>query len=344
MRLLVLGGTHFLGRAVVSAALDRQWDVTIFRRGTSGDAPAGVREVRGDYTDVRSVARLAEHGPWDAVVDTLAFVPRETLAVAGALKDRVQRYVVVSSVSAYQGWPVEPLTEASPVLDCPPDAGPDYGYDGDPGPSTYGFGKAGCERAVSTVFGADRSVVLRPGVILGPHEYVGRLPWWLRRLREGGRVLAPGNPGRAIQPVDVRDVADFALHCAQGVSGVFNVTGPGNETFGDFLGSCAGMVAPTGTELVWASEEFLVSQGIRQWTGLPLWRTYAGAWDVDSSRARSAGLTTRPLAETVRDTWEWLEAESPDLENERAAELGIARDREAAVLAAWDEYLASRRR
>lgn len=335
MRLLVLGGTHFLGRAVVSAALARQHDVTIFRRGTSGQDPDGVRSVRGNYTDPRDLARLADHEPWDAVVDTLAFVPRDTLAVAQALRHRVGRYVVISTVSAYEGWPTEPLTETSPVLECPPDAGPGYGFDGDPGPSTYGFGKAGCERAVIETFGTDRTAILRPGVILGPHEYVGRLPWWLGRLQRGGQVLAPGNPGRPIQPVDVRDVANFALLCAEGSVGTFNVTGLGNETFGDFLGACAQLAAPSGTELVWASDEFLVSQGIRQWTELPLWRTYAGAWDVDSSEARAAGLTTRPLANTVRDTWEWLNEHTPELDNERAAELGISPAREAEVLAAW---------
>jgi 2'-hydroxyisoflavone reductase len=335
MRLLVLGGTRFLGRAVASAALAQQHDVTIFRRGTSGPDPADVRSVRGNYSDPRDVARLADHGPWDAVVDTLAFVPRDTLAIAQALRPVVDRYVVISSVSAYEGWPVEPLTEASPVLECPPDAGPDYGYDGDPGPSTYGFGKAGCERAVLETFGADRTAILRPGVILGPHEYVGRLPWWLRRLQRGGQVLAPGNPGRPIQPVDVRDVANFALLCAEGTAGAFNVTGRGDETFGDFLAASAQLAAPSGTELVWASDEFLVSQGIRQWTELPLWRTYAGAWDVDSSRARAAGLTTRPIANTVRDTWEWLNEDAPELDDERAAELGIDPAREAEVLEAW---------
>ncbi|NUT51163.1 MAG: NAD(P)H-binding protein [Saccharothrix sp.] len=336
MRLLVLGGTHFLGRAVVSAALDRGWSVTIFRRGTSGVDPAGVRSVRGDYANAADVARLADHGPWDAVVDTLAYVPRETLGVARALKDHVRRYVVVSSLSAYRGWPVEPLTEASTVLDCPADAGPGHGYDGDPGPSTYGFGKAGCERAVVEAFGEGRTAVLRAGVILGPHEYIGRLPWWLRRVRRGGRVLAPGDPRRVIQPVDVRDVADFALRCAEGATGVFNVTAPGTETFGDLLGACAAVAAPTGTGFVWATDEFLASRGVRQWTELPLWRTYAGTWAVDSSAARAAGLTTRPLADTVRDTWEWLVAEAPVLHDDRAHELGISREREAALLAEYE--------
>ncbi len=295
-----------------------------------------MHSVRGDYTDVRDVARLEDHGPWDAVVDTLAFVPRETLAVAQALKNSVTRYVVISTVSAYEGWPIEPLTESSAVLECPSDAGPGYGFDGNPGPSTYGFGKAGCERAVMETFGASRSAILRPGVILGPHEYVGRLPWWLRRLERGGQVLAPGNPGRPIHPVDVRDVANFALTCAEGATGTFNVTAPGTETFQDFLDACAETVGAN-AELEWVPDEFLVSQGIRQRTEIPLWRAYAGAWAVDSSAARAAGLTTRPIAETVRDTWEWLTEEQPELDNERVAELGIASEREAEALSGLKE-------
>ncbi|PRY39035.1 NAD-dependent epimerase/dehydratase family protein [Umezawaea tangerina] len=331
MRLLVLGGTHFLGRAVVSDALARGWDVTVFRRGISGADPEGVRSVRGDYTGPDDVVRLASAGPWDAVVDTLAYVPRETLAVASALRDAVRRYVLVSTLSVYAGWPVDPLTEDSPVLDAPADAGPGFGYDGDPGPSTYGFGKAGCERAVIEVFGADRAAVLRVGVVLGPHEYVGRGPWWLRRVRRGGRVLAPGDPRRPIQPVDVRDVADFALRCAEGTTGVFNVAGSGDETFGDFLAACADRAAPEGTEVVWVPDEVLVAREIRQWTGLPMWRTHPGTWAADTALARAAGLVTRSLAETVCDTWEWLLAEDP----EPAAGMGITPDQEAEVLAAY---------
>jgi nucleoside-diphosphate-sugar epimerase len=261
------------------------------------------------------------------------YVPREVQALARALEPVVSRYVFVSSVSAYTGWPIEPLTESSPVLDCPPDADGDYGYDGDPGPSIYGFTKAGCERAVTGVFGDERTMILRPGVILGPREYVGRLPWWLNRVRRGGRVLAPGHLSGPIQAVDVRDVAAFALSGAQ-VAGIFNVTAPGDETFGDFLGACVATAAPSGTELEWVAGDFLVAQGLRQWTEVPLWRTYAGAWAVDATRAREAGLLTRPLVETVRDTWAWMQ-EGQLVEHERAGELGLAPDKESAVLSAW---------
>ncbi len=334
-RLLVLGGSWFLGRAVVDDALARGWEVTTFRRGQSGDDAPGATVIRGDRTDLEDVARLTSAGPWDAVLDTSGYVPRDVLAVARALDPVVGRYVFVSTVSVYEGWPLEPLTEDSPVLDCPADAGPDFGYDAVPGPSVYGFTKSGSERAVREVFGDSRSVAIRPGVILGPREYVGRLPWWLRRVQRGGQILAPGSPERSIQPVDVRDVAGFALDSAIGSAGVFNVTAPGTDTMADFLDACR---AVTGSDarFTWVTDEsWLVAQGVAQWTELPLWRTYAGAWAVDASRARAAGLTTRPLADTVADTWDWLGSGGTGVGHERAAEQGIDQDKEAAILAAW---------
>ncbi|GAB2979387.1 NAD-dependent epimerase/dehydratase family protein [Saccharothrix stipae] len=334
MRVLVLGGSWFLGRAVVDAALGAGHEVTTFRRGLTGDDVHGIRAVRGDRTDPDDLVRLASHGPWDVVIDTSGYVPREVLALARVLDRVVHRYVFVSSVSAYAGWPTEPLTESSAVLDCPSDADRGYGRRGNPGPSSYGFAKAGCERAVAGVFGAERTMILRPGVILGPREYVGRLPWWLDRVRRGGRVLAPGDPARPIQPVDVRDVAVFALLGAR-VAGAFNVTAPGDETFGDFLGACAA-AAPGGTELEWVADDFLVAQGLRQWTEIPLWRTHAGTWAVDAARAREAGLRTRPLVDTVRDTRAWMRG-GRLVEHERARRLGIAPDKETAVLSAWAE-------
>ncbi|MGH3865357.1 MAG: NAD-dependent epimerase/dehydratase family protein [Pseudonocardiaceae bacterium] len=335
-RLLVLGGSWFLGRAVVDGALARGWEVTTFRRGRSGEDALGVTVVRGDRTKVIDLARLADAGPWDAVVDTSGYVPREVLAVARVLEPVASRYVFVSTVSVYQGWPMVPLTEDSSLLECPPDAGPDFGYNGNPGPLVYGFTKAGSERAVVETFGAERSVVLRPGVIVGPREYIGRLPWWLRRVARGGRVLAPGQPDRRIQPVDVRDVADFALRTAVGPAGVFNITSSGHDTMADLLIVCRD-VTGSAARFEWITDEaWLVAQDVAQWTELPLWRTYAGAWAVDSSRARAAGLTTRPLRTTVSDTWEWMHSGRPAVMHERQSKHGIDPGKENAILGIWD--------
>lgn len=335
IRVLVMGGSWFLGRAVVDEALSRGCDVATFRRGRSGHASTDVALIRGDRTNSDDLVRLADAGPWDAVIDTSGYVPREMLAVARTLEPVARRYIFVSTVSVYRGWPVERLTEESPILDCQPDAGPDYGYDGDPGPSVYGFTKAGCERAVLDVFGASRTVLLRPGVILGPREYVGRLPWWLRRMERGGQILAPGRPDRSIQPVDVRDVASFALRGVTGQAGTFNVTAPGHESMRDFLVACKETVS-SDVNFKWVTDEqWLAAQGVAQWTELPLWRTYEGVWAVNSARARDAGLTTRRLRETVADTWTWMHTTEGVVSHERASEQGISADKEAAILGMW---------
>lgn len=342
MRILVMGGTWFLGRAVVDQALQRGWQVTTFTRGRSGEAAPGAVAVHGDRLVEEDLARLAEGGPWDAVVDTSAseLAPRDVLAGARVLERVAGRYVYVSTVSAYRGWPDERLTEASPILDGPPDAGPEYGVmpEGWDGPDLhYGRQKAGTERAVLSSFGADRTVILRPGVILGPGEYVGRLPWWLNRAARGGKILAPGAPEKAIQPVDVRDVARFALdQAAAAQGGAYNVTAPiGRDTMGDLMTACLDVTGASG-RLVWAPDDVLIEQGVRQWTELPLWRTHPGVWQVEAGGAYAAGLTCRPLAETVRDTWHWLQGGGQPVEHPRWADHGIDPAKEAKILAGLD--------
>ncbi|MFF5345364.1 NAD-dependent epimerase/dehydratase family protein [Streptomyces althioticus] len=340
MRILVLGGSWFLGRAVACAALDRGWEVTVFNRGRSGAVPEGARTVRGDRTVAADLARLAGEGPWDAVVDTSAseMAPRDVLAGARLLEPVAGRYVYISTVNAYRGWPDEPLTEDSEVLDGPPDADVEYGRlpeDWDGPDWYYGRQKAGAERAVTAAFGEDRAVVLRPGVILGPGEYVGRLPWWLSRAARGGRMLAPGAPDKPIQPIDVRDVATFALD--QGAAdrgGAYNCVAPiGRETMSDLLTAC---VLTTGgdAQLVWAPDKLLLDNDVKQWTELPLWRTHAGVWKIDSTRAQAAGLVCRPLSETVTDTWAWLSDGGTPVQHPRWAEHGITQEKEAVILAA----------
>lgn len=336
-RLLVLGGTGFLGHAIVQAALADQpdgshWAVTTFNRGISGPDLPGTTAIRGDRHEPDSVATLASSGPWDAVIDCSGYVPRNVLTMAEALDSRTTRYVFVSSVSAYAGWPTEPLTEESEVLPAPPDAGPEFGTDTEDGPTQYGYQKAGCEVAAQAVFGG-RAAILRPGVVLGPREYVGRLTWWLRRLAEGSRVIGPGTPDRTIQPIDVRDLARFAVTSARGDhAGAYNVTAPiGAATFGEFLAACR---EATGTraEVQWVSDEALLAAGVRQWSEMPLWRVSKGVWAVDSTRAAHAGLTCRPLEQTVADTWAWMQSGGSVDGRDRSQEIGMSRDREAEVL------------
>ncbi|MFF8283504.1 NAD-dependent epimerase/dehydratase family protein [Streptomyces albus] len=339
MKLLVLGGGWFLGRAVAQDALDRGWEVSVFNRGRTGAAPKGVRAVCGDRRVEADLAHLAGQGPWDAVVDTSAseMAPRDVLAGARALEPVAGRYVYVSTVNAYRGWPNEALTEGSELLDGPPDADADYGRmpEGWDGPDWYyGRQKAGSERAAAAAFGDDRTVILRPGVILGPGEYVGRLPWWLRRAAGGGRMLAPGAPEKTIQPIDVRDVAAFAVEqAAAGQGGAYNCVAPvGRETMRGFLSACV-LATGSDAQLVWAPDKLLLDHEVKQWTELPLWRTHPGVWKIESTRAQEAGLVCRPLSDTVADTWSWLCDGGMPVEHPRWAEHGITPEKERAILA-----------
>ncbi|WP_338704337.1 NAD-dependent epimerase/dehydratase family protein (plasmid) [Streptomyces sp. Q6] len=330
MRILLLGGTWFLGRAIAQRALLSGHDVTTFNRGRSAPDLHGIAVVRGDRTDEDDVRRLASHGPWDVVVDTSAseMAPYQVQAAARMLAGVADRYVYLSTVNAYTGWPHEPLDESSPTYYAPPNSGRDFGAE--QGTTIhYGMQKAGCENAVRDAFG-EYATILRPGVILGPGEYVGRLPWWLRRSERGGAILAPGRPVQSIQPVDVRDVAAFALDAPLGD---FNVAAPqGRATMGDFLTACLEATGGRG-RLVWAPDGLLKKFGVREWTEMPLWRTAHGAWAVDSRRAVGAGLSCRPLEQTVADTWAWLVSGQEPVKHPRWDDHGIDSEKEQKILA-----------
>jgi 2'-hydroxyisoflavone reductase len=329
MRLLVLGGTRFLGHAVVDTALASGWDVTTLTRGESGPPPPGVHARTGDRTTPEGLAALGA-GEWDVVVDTSGYVPRDVLASARALDGRVGHYVYVSSISVYPGWPAEPVDADAAVHECAPDAGPDDG--------AYGLLKAGCERAVEKVFGA-ASTQVRAGLLVGPHDNTVRLSWWLSRIARGGEVLAGGSPELPTQFIDVRDLAAWMLHCGRdGVSGPFVSTSlPGSSTFGRMLEACRA-VTGSGAELTWVDDRHLVESGIEPWTELPLWMPIADAphtWDADSVPAHAAGLVTRPIEETVADTWAWIAAGADvKVVNTRGGS-GLEPAKERAVLDAW---------
>ena len=301
MRLLLLGGTEFVGRAVAEAALGHGWDVTVFHRGRHVPV-AGVRSLHGDRTAPDGLTALAE-GEWDLVVDTWSAAPRAVRDAARLLRGRADRYAYVSSSSVY-AWPQSVgYTEDAPVVD---------GASADAGQTDYARDKRGGELAVLDAFGADRSLLVRAGLILGPYENIGRLPWWLGRLARGGPVLAPGPRDLPLQYVDVRDLAQWVLDAgAGGLSGPYNVVSPrGHATMGELLDACAA-VTGSDAELRWTDPDVVLGAGIAPWTGLPVWvppdsdlhDTLHGA---DTSRAAAAGLRCRPVTETVADTWNWL--------------------------------------
>jgi nucleoside-diphosphate-sugar epimerase len=304
MRLLMLGGTEFVGRAVVEAALARGWDVTVFHRGRH-EPVEGVRSLHGDRTAPDGLAALAGTGDeWDVVVDTWSAAPRAVRDAARLLRDRVRRYVYVSSCSVY-AWP--------PAAGYAEDAPPVEGASADAEQTEYARDKRGGELAVLDAFGEERSVLVRSGLILGPYENIGRLPWWLGRTARGGPVLAPGPRDLPLQYVDVRDLAEWVLQGVdRGLSGAYNLVSPrGHTTMGALLDEC---VRVTGgrAELRWTDPDVVLEAGIEPWTQLPVWvppgsELHGALHGADVSRAVAAGLRCRPVSETVADTWSWLQ-------------------------------------
>jgi len=328
MRLLVLGGTHHVGRAVVEAALVRGDVVTTLTRGLTGHAAGGVDARRADRRDPAEVTRALADDTWDAVVDTWSFEPRAVRDAVRILDGRARHFTYVSSRSVYQ-WPQVPGSDESfPVVEASPDSAD---------AADYAAAKRGAEIAVLDGFGGD-VLVARAGLVLGPYEVVGRLPWWLDRIAAGGRVPAPGPTDRPLQYVDARDLADWVLTAGtEGIGGVFNtVSRPGHTTIGALLGACL-RVTGSAAELVWVGPDEVAAAGVSGWTDLPIWTPPTGELaplhDCDVSAAHGAGLRCRPMEDTVADTWAWLQREgTPEPPNHRAGELGLSKDQERQLL------------
>ncbi|SCL62992.1 Nucleoside-diphosphate-sugar epimerase [Micromonospora citrea] len=304
MKLLVLGGTHHVGRAVVETALDRGDQVTTLNRGISRPPTPGTQSLLADRTDPLAVRTALGDEEWDAVIDTWAWAPRVVRDSARLLAGRARHYGYVSSRGVHRWpWPTgadehAPLVEGDPSSEDSTD---------------YAAAKRGGELAVIEAFG-QRALLARAGMILGPYEDVGRIPWWMRRLERGGRVLAPGPADTPLQYIDARDMAAWMLSAADhGVSGAFTVTGrPGAVTIGELL-ETAREVIGSDAELVWAPAEALAAEGLplgmEFGIRFPHDPTPTGMHDADVTAAFNAGLTCRPLRDTLADTWAWLQSE-----------------------------------
>ncbi|MEV4438870.1 NAD-dependent epimerase/dehydratase family protein [Streptomyces sp. NPDC049577] len=325
MRLLILGGTEFVGRAVSEAALARDWEVTVFHRGHHAPPP-GVTALHGDRTSADGLAALAT-GEWDVVVDTWSGAPSAVRDTARLLAGRAGRYVYISSCSVYRYPRPAGTDETGPVVDGSPDAGD----------VAYAEAKRGGELAAVEAFG-DRALMVRAGLILGPWENIGRLPWWLERIARGGPVLAPGPRELPLQYVDARDLAAWCLDAAvQGLGGPYNlVSRPGHTTMEELLATCA-RVTGSDAELRWTGPETIEAAGIDPWTQLPVWVPPGELFDaihrLGVDRAHAAGLRCRPVEETVADTWAWLkglDAGSPRRPDRPA--VGLDPETEAKVL------------
>lgn len=329
----MLGGTAFLGRHYVEAALERGHEVTLFNRGqTNPELFPEAARITGDRNQDLSALTGRE---WDAVFDPSAFVPRHVRGLLEALAGRTGHYTFVSSVSVY---PLDQpdKSETAPVIELADPATEEVG-------EHYGGLKALCERAAEEML-PGRVVNLRAGLIVGPHDPTNRFTYWPARMARGGEVLAPGRPEARVQLIHARDIADWALDMAErGGSGTFNVTGPEPPTtMGRVLEACVA-VSRGGARLTWVSEEFLLDQGVGPWMEMPLWIPghMGDLHNAPIARALAAGLRFRPLAQTVAETLAWERTRVPDdrpqvdAGGRLRARGGMAPERERELLAAW---------
>ena len=313
---------------MVEVALSDGHSVTTLTRGVSGPPAAGAEALYADRLDPSAVSAALGAGEWDAVVDTWSGAPRAVRDAAGLLAGRAGFYAYVSSRSVYR-WPIPVgAGESAPVVDGDPDSADE---------ADYARRKRGGELAASEAFGMS-CLLARAGLILGPYEVVGRLPWWLRRIERGGRVLCPGPRARPLQYIDGRDLAAWILAMAEiGAGGEFNtVSVAGHTTIGELLETAVDVISSS-AELVWVTPSLIEEAGISPWTELPIWvppdGELAGLHAGDVSAAYARGLRCRPVADTVADTWSWLLAEG-DPDSVSSGSVGLPREREESVLAA----------
>jgi 2'-hydroxyisoflavone reductase len=326
MRILIMGGTAFVGRHIARAAIDAGHQVTLFHRGQTGaNLFPEATHLTGDRND--SLAVLGQ-GEWDATVDVSAYFPRQVAAVASALDGRGGQYLFISSCSVYR-TPVAPgFSEDAPLAEIQDPDATEVTLE------NYGGLKVACERTATELFGPGTTIV-RPTYVVGPHDRSYRFTWWVERLARGGQVLAPGDPSDPIQVIDARDQATWIVGLLENqTAGVFHaVSPPPPFGFGQLLETIASQVAPPGTTLTWVDNDFLKAEG-QDDASLPLWPAADTESDINAAspaRAHAAGLTPRPLADTVAQTHAAEQADptpTPD-------GIGLTDDQEADLLARW---------
>lgn len=330
MKLLILGGTQFLGRHITSAALQAGHEVTLFNRGRTNPGLFGAVEVLKGDRDGRLEALAGRR--WDAVIDTCGYIPRQVGATARLLAEAVEHYTFISSISVYADEPpIPPGMDESGALRTLEDETVEE-VNGE----TYGGLKVLCEQAAEAAM-PGRVLHVRSGLIVGPYDPTDRFTYWPVRVQLGGEVLAPGRPDRAVQFIDARDQAEWILKMAAArKAGVYNVTGPAERlSMQELLEACR-RVSGAAAEFTWVDDGFLLEQNVGPFSEMPLWipDAYNGLQELSVARALADGLTFRPLEETIRDTLAWNAARS-GADSGAKPRAGMMRDREAELLAAW---------
>jgi len=327
LRILIIGGTSFVGRHITQAAIDAGHQVTLFHRGQTGaDLFPQATHLNGDRDEDLSALR---DGRWDATVDVIAYLPRQVESLAATLNGRGGHYLLISSVSVYRTPVAAGFTEDAPLAELDDPATQQVTA------QTYGGLKVACERAALRFHGPVATTIIRPTYVVGPHDSSYRFTWWVERMARGGTILAPGDPADPIQVIDARDLAAWTVALAEkSAGGVFHAASPAPPFgFGDLLSTVAAEVAPAGTRLTWVDSDFLLTAG-QDDESLPLWPGADSEHDInaaDPAAALAAGLTPRPLRETVADV-RAHQTRSPDTPPSR---IGLSAAREAELLDRW---------
>jgi 2'-hydroxyisoflavone reductase len=327
-KILILGGTSFLGPALVERALPRGHTLTLFNRGKT--RPGLFPHVETLHGDRDGKLQALAGRRWDAVIDTSGYVPRVVRASAELLAPNVGHYLFVSSISVYADAREGGLDERSPVATVADEATEDVSQH-------YGALKALCEKAAEAAL-PGRVANVRPGLIVGPDDPTDRFTYWPVRVARGGEVLAPGDGEDPVQFIDVRDLAAFLVGLVEHRDvGVFNATGPLNTLrMRELLEACRRANGGDAT-FTWADTAFLEAQKVSPWSDMPVWvprgTQDGGISRVSHARARERGLAFRPLEETVRDTLAWFRTLPPGRQAKLRA--GLPPEREREVLAAW---------
>lgn len=336
LKILVLGGTAFLGPSVIHEARARGHEITLFNRGrTNADMFPDLERLVGDRDGQLEALKGRK---WDVCLDNSGYIPRMVADSAGLLAPNIGQYIFISSISVYADFSKPGLNEKSPVAVLTDEQVAAAKTQKDITGENYGALKALCEQAAEKAC-PGRTCVIRPGLIVGPMDRTDRFTYWPVRVARGGEVLAPGAPGDVTQVIDVRDLAEFVVRCIeQKTMGVFNATSaPGELTMGELLDSCR-RVSGSDATFTWADAAWLEKKEVAAWSDMPVWvpleGSEAGHPFIDVSRAIEAGLRYRPISETVRGTLDWW-ATVPQERKDAPMKAGITAEREKELLAAW---------
>ncbi|MBN2478772.1 MAG: NAD-dependent epimerase/dehydratase family protein [Parachlamydiales bacterium] len=303
LNVLVLGGTSFLGPQITNELLKHGHKVTHFNRGNENNFSfPGVEKLKGDRD---GNLKALEGRKWDAVIDTSGYIPRIVEASSKILAKATNHYTYISTISVYENYNQTNISENYPLAKL------DNSNDENITDKTYGPLKTGCERVIKTYF-SDNSLIIRPGLIVGPYDPTDRFTYWVRRLAEGGKILVPNNPAQKLQFIDVRDLAKWIVKMVEEQAvGVYNATGPEGELdFEKFIHECS-KFAKKKVDIIWVDENFIIDHHLDNWNKFPLWLyskgNMAGLFTINSHKAQDKGLCYRPLLETISDTLRWDE-------------------------------------